>query len=186
MLVKGLAACSGPRLPQESRGRGCWRKSHLCCRAGLALASPQSLGTMVFPATGLLPISYGEGRWEGAMFGMWLHHQLRILSIMVFIILCQTPGRREWGWMQFGGSTGLGLGANTPALTAVFESTWLLRVLVSPFPAPGKQPVGGVHCLAAELHAGLCWDLFCSRPDARVVVTSCKYLSLETKCLGFS
>lgn len=117
---------------------------------------------------------------------MWLCHQLLTLGIMVFIILCRAPGRHEWGWMQLGGSTGLGSRVNTPALTAVFESTWLLCVLVSPFPPSGKQPDGDIHCWAAELHAGLCQDLFCSRPDARVVVTSCKYLSLETKFLAFS
>lgn len=109
-----------------------------------------------------------------------------MLGIMVFITLRRAPGRHEWGWMQFGGSTGLGSRVKIPALTAVFESTWLLRVLVSPFPPPGKQPVGGSHCWAAELHAGLCQGLSCSRPDARVVVASCKYLSLETRRLGFS
>lgn len=171
---------------RESWGRGCWRMSHPCCRAGLALASPQSLGTKVFSATGLLPLTYGEGKWEGEVFGMWLCHQLLMLGITVFIILCRAPGRREWGWMQFGGRTGLGSRVNTPALAAVFESTRLLRVLVSPFPPLGKQPVGGIHCRAMELHTGLCRDLFCSRPDARVVVTSCEYFSLETKCLEFS
>lgn len=153
MLVKGLAACPSP---QDCWGRGCWRKCHPCCRAGLALASPQTLGTKVSSATGLLPISYGEGRWEAAVFGMLLCYQLLMLGIMVFLILCRVPGRRQWGWMQFGGSRGLGSRVNTPAITAVFESTWLLHVLVSPFPLLGKQSMGGIHCRAAELHARLC------------------------------
>ena len=55
-----------------------------------------------------------------------------------------------------------------------------------PIPVPGKQLIGGICCRAAEPHTGLCRDLFGSRPDARVVVTSYKYFSLETKRLGFS
>lgn len=90
------------------------------------------------------------------MFGMLLCYQLLMLGIMVFLILCRVPGRRQWGWMQFGGSRGLGSRVNTPAITAVFESTWLLHVLVSPFPLLGKQSMGGIHCRAAELHARLC------------------------------
>lgn len=34
---------------------------------------------------------------------------------------------------------------------------------------------------ATELHTGLGQDLFCSLPDARIVVTNCKYLPLKTK-----
>lgn len=51
---------------------------------------------------------------------------------------------------------------------------------------PNSHPQGSSLPEAAELHTGLFQDLFCSLPDARVVVTSCKYLPLKTKCLGFS
>lgn len=51
---------------------------------------------------------------------------------------------------------------------------------------PHSHPQGSSLPEAVELHAGLCKDLFCSLPDARVVVTNCQYLPLETKSLGFS
>lgn len=41
------------------------------------------------------------------------------------------------------GGFGCSLLVNTPALTTESESTWLLRVLVSPLPPPGKQPARG-------------------------------------------
>lgn len=175
MVVKGLAACPSPRLPGEL-GKGWMEKV-----SSWALASPQPLDTKVFSTMGLFPISYKEGRREGAVLRMWLCHQLLTLGTVVFIILHQTPGRCEWGWMQFGGNTGVASRVNTPALTAVFQPTWLLPVLVSLFPALGKHPM---ETFTAELHAGLCRDLLCSRPDARVVVTSCRYLSLEAKRFG--
>lgn len=56
----------------------------------------------------------------------------------------------------------------------VFESIWLLCVLVSPFHPWGSSSV-------KTFTAELCQGLFC-----RVVVTSCKYLSPEIRCLGFS
>lgn len=46
---------------------------------------------------------------------------------------------------------------------------------------PHCHPQGSSLPEALELHTGLCQDLFCSLPDARVVVTNCKYLPLKTK-----
>ena len=85
VLVRGLAACPSPRLLGEV-GKGLLET---------VSSPPQSWsGPCITPVPGhqgLLRYGFAPcqlWRGEGAVFGMWLCHQLLMLGIMVFIILC--------------------------------------------------------------------------------------------------
>jgi len=82
--VKGLAACPSPRLPGEL-GKGLLEKVSPLLQGWSGPCITSVLGHQGLLCYGFAPINYGGGKWEGAVFEMWLCHQLLMLGIMAFI-----------------------------------------------------------------------------------------------------